>query len=127
MAHYEKHFTVAEARKWLPRLRQRFGAIQALYTELEPLRVDFEQAMARIRQNGSAPASSGFEEKVLDIQKQLQEIVEAGIEIKDVQRGLVDFPHWRGGEEVFLCWQLGEDDIEFWHRIEDGFPGRQRL
>jgi hypothetical protein len=53
--------------------------------------------------------------------------VEAGIEIKDIQRGLVDFPMWRDGEEVFLCWELAEDDIAFWHRIEDGYPGRQPL
>jgi hypothetical protein len=124
---YEKHFTVEEARAWLPRLRARFEAVHALYTELEPLRTDFERAMQRIRQNGSAPPSSTFEQKVVEIQGLLQEIVEAGIEIKDVQRGLVDFPCWRDGEEVFLCWELGEDDLEYWHRIEDGYPGRQPL
>ncbi len=127
MAHFDKHFTVEEARRWLPKLRARFSAIQALYSELEPLQADFQKAMSRIRMNGHAPAESGFEAKVLEIQGHLQEIVGAGIEIKDIQRGLVDFPHWRDGEEVFLCWELGEDDLEYWHRIEDGYPGRQRL
>ena len=127
MAHFEKHFTVEEARTWLPKLRDHFGAIHALYSELEPLRSDFEKAMNRIRQNGSAPPSDEFGQKVAQIQERLQEIVNAGIEIKDIQRGLVDFPHWRNGEEVFLCWELGEDDLDFWHTIEDGFPGRQRL
>ena len=127
MAYYEKHFTLDEARAWLPRLRESFGVIHSLYSELEPLKEDFEKAMARIHQNGSAPPPAEFGEKVLEIQEQLKEIVEAGIEVKDIQRGLVDFPTWRDGEEVFLCWELSEDDLEFWHRIEDGFAGRQPL
>jgi hypothetical protein len=126
MAHYEKHFTVEEARAWLPKLRERFAAVQSLYTEIEPLRADFERALERIRQNGSAPPAE-FEEKAGEIQGLLKDIVEAGIEIKDIQRGLVDFPAWRDGEEVFLCWEMGEDDLEYWHRIEDGFAGRTRL
>ena len=126
MALYEKHFTVEEAREWIPKLREKFTAVHSLYTEIEPLKDDFQKAMVRISQNGGAPPS-GFTEKVGEIQQYLAEIVEAGIEIKDIQRGLVDFPTWRDGEEVFLCWELGEDDLAFWHRIEDGFAGRQPL
>src|SRR5689334_5690629 len=118
MAHYEKHFTVEEARAWLPKLRSSFERIHGLYSELEPLKEDFEKAMARIRQNGSAAPPTEFGAKVLEIQEHLKEIVEAGIEVKDIQRGLVDFPTMRDGEEVYLCWELGEEDLEFWHRIE---------
>ena len=48
--------------------------------------------------------------------------------MKDIDTGLVDFPTIRrNGEEVYLCYQLGEEKIEYWHRIEDGFPGRQKV
>jgi hypothetical protein len=50
-----------------------------------------------------------------------------GVLVKDLDTGLVDFPSVREGEEVLLCWRLGEDEIGYWHRLEDGFAGRQPL
>jgi hypothetical protein len=127
MPYFEKHFTLEEARAWLPELRRRFGRIRSLYVELEGLREDYERALRLIRSNGHSPAASPFEERVSQLQALLQEIVQAGIEIKDVQRGLVDFPHMRDGEEVFLCWEMGEEDILYWHRLQDGYAGREPL
>jgi hypothetical protein len=57
----------------------------------------------------------------------LSDIAGRGIQIKDLDRGLVDFPHLRNGREVFLCWELEDDDIEFWHDLDAGYPGRERL
>lgn len=127
MPQFEKHFTVAEARSWLPKLRRRFKKIHALYTELGTLREEFEKVQSIVRMNGHAPKETGFEKRAVELQELLKEIIDAGIEVKDIGRGLVDFPHWRHEEEVFLCWELGEDDISYWHRVEDGFPGRQPL
>lgn len=124
---FDKHFTLEEARGWLPELRRRFGLIHALYTELSELHQEYERVNAQVRMNGHAPKQTGFEDRALALKAHVQEIVEAGIEIKDVGRGLVDFPHWREGEEVFLCWELGEDDLRYWHRIEEGFAGRQPI
>lgn len=125
MPRFDKHFTLDEARKWLPELRSRFEKILTLFAELNELQAEFEKVRAVVQLNGHAPKETGFEDRALALKGHVQEIVEAGIEIKDVTRGLVDFPHWRDGEEVFLCWELGEDDLRFWHRIEDGYPGRQ--
>ena len=127
MSLFDKHFSITEARIWLPKLRHRFVEIHKLYGELEALREDYERVQKLIRMNGHAPKETGFEERVVKLQELVNEIVEAGIEIKDIGRGLVDVPHWRDGEEVFLCWELAEDDLRFWHRIEDGYPGRQPL
>jgi len=127
MPRFEKHFTVEEARACLPDLRRRFEEIRALYQELDGLKAEYERVLATIRMNGHAPKRTGFEERVGTLQQLVQEIVDQGIEIKDISRGLVDFPHWRDGEEVFLCWELGEDDLCYWHRIEDGYAGRQPL
>ncbi len=52
---------------------------------------------------------------------------EAGIVIKDIDRGLIDFPALMDDREVFLCWELGEDEVGYWHDLESGFGGRQPL
>lgn len=57
----------------------------------------------------------------------VQEIEASGVHLKDVQLGLVDFPAEVDGEIVYLCWQFGEPEIAFWHRVEDGFGGRRPL
>ena len=64
---------------------------------------------------------------LLQMNLQLRRIQELGVVVKDFDRGLVDFPHWREGREVFLCWELDEDDIEFWHDLDGGYAGRERL
>ena len=124
---YEKHFTESEARAWLPKLRRTFKRIHKLYEELKELRDDYERVQTLVRSNGNEPKDSGFEGRLAQLQKMVQEINEAGIEVKDIGRGLVDFPHIRDGEEVFLCWELQEPDLRFWHRIEDGYAGREPL
>jgi len=50
-----------------------------------------------------------------------------GVLVKDLDSGLVDFPALRHGEEVLLCWQVGEDDVAYWHGVEEGFAGRKPL
>ena len=50
-----------------------------------------------------------------------------GVLVKDLDRGLVDFPALRDGEEVLLCWQVGEGEIAYWHGLEEGFAGRKPL
>jgi hypothetical protein len=47
--------------------------------------------------------------------------------VKDIDEGLIDFPALSGGETVLLCWRLGEDEIRYWHSVEDGFAGRREL
>jgi len=52
---------------------------------------------------------------------------ELGVEVKDLDEGLVDFPALRRGETVLLCWRLGEDDVGYWHTVQEGFAGRRPL
>ena len=55
------------------------------------------------------------------------ELQELGLLVKDLDEGLVDFPALSGDEEVLLCWQLGEDEVAYWHTVDDGFAGRKHL
>jgi hypothetical protein len=57
----------------------------------------------------------------------VEEIRAIGVLVKDLDAGLVDFPSIRDGEEVLLCWRLGEDRVAFWHGLEDGFAGRRPI
>jgi hypothetical protein len=56
-----------------------------------------------------------------------QEIDGAGAQIKSLEEGLLDFPSRRDGELVLLCWKLGEGEIAYWHRVDEGFAGRKPL
>ena len=62
-----------------------------------------------------------------EVAKAVEELQALGVLVKDLDRGLLDFPALRGGEEVLLCWQVGEDEVGFWHGLEEGFAGRKRL
>ncbi|MBV9848503.1 MAG: DUF2203 domain-containing protein [Armatimonadetes bacterium] len=131
MSEFEKHFTVAEARALLPDLRRRLLRIHALLAE-ERRRQEREGGAQVIimRGNGKGPILSGEGARKNEAQRLIEEIAAQGIQIKDLERGLVDFPHFRDGDpshEVFLCWHLGEDTIEYWHEIDAGYAGRRPL
>ncbi len=127
MAVFEQHFTLAEARRELPGLRRRFARIQELLDELQRAQLELEQIRRLVRSNGHGSHHPDYGTQVAELQTLVGEITEKGIEIKDLARGLVDFPHWRGSEEVYLCWLYGEDDIAYWHTLEGGFAGRTPL
>jgi len=68
-----------------------------------------------------------LDEEVAGIARCVARIHEVGALVKDLDDGLVDFPARRGDEEILLCWRLGEDEIGFWHGLEEGFSGRKPL
>src|SRR6266700_7695526 len=80
MPMFEKHFTVDEARSWLPDLRQKFQRIHSLYAELQELQDDYVKVQAIIRANGHGPKETGFETRAIELQTLVQEIIEAGIQ-----------------------------------------------
>ena len=71
--------------------------------------------------------SMEYIQKGNEISQVLNRITRNGVLLKDLQRGLVDFPHLSEGKEVFLCWELGEMEILYWHEIETGYAGRKPL
>jgi len=74
-----------------------------------------------------AEAQAEVEAEAAEITRCVERIHELGGQVKDLDRGLVDFPALRDGEEVLLCWQLGEAEIGYWHGVEEGFAGRKEL
>ena len=101
--------------------------------QLVELRTDLEKIDRRLSGLMTAGQDTGGKlvnqsVKLLSELKQvLQEFEDREIVIKDLQRGLVDFPALIGGREVFLCWEKDEEDVEFWHDIDSGYAGREPL
>ena len=93
-----------------------------------------EELEGHIRGNGGgippatlAEAAAEIERIARELARIVDEIGEYGAEVKDLDEGLIDFPALRRGETVLLCWKLGEDEIRYWHGLEDGFAGRRPL
>jgi hypothetical protein len=124
---FEKHFTVAEANAMLPELRELLLAIRQAR---EHLVVEWENAAPVLRvapYNGGGAEASRYVAELLRLNRLLRQILARGVLVKDVERGLVDFPHFRGEEEVLLCWELSEERVAYWHDLESGYRGRRPL
>jgi len=134
-----KLFTVEEARKTLPLVRAIVGDIVRQAKDVRERHERLQHLRhAHGPSSGQSSESDPYREEVEEIEldlrrdeEKLQEFVtelqELGVEIKDFEKGLVDFPHILDGRVVYLCWQLGEDELGFWHEIDAGFAGRQSL
>ena len=123
---YKKHFTYQEASFLLPDLKQKLLIISNLSLKLKA--IGFDIYSGKYRSGFHPGTSTEFPEDFLRIRELVMEIYDLGILIKAIEQGLVDFPAIReNGEEVFLCWKIDEDYIEFWHSIEDGIKGRRHI
>ncbi len=123
---FSKHYTIEEARGLLPRIRKWLEEIDALRDRLVQLDVRLNSLSSTGNDVGGETVNSSLKLRA-DFQSVLQEFAARGIQIKDLERGLIDFPALRDGKEILLCWEKGEQDIEYWHDLESGYPGRERL
>jgi hypothetical protein len=107
-----------ESRRKLGTLEDELGALQERILRSGGLLVSYDKtARVRIERNRLSEA----------IQSGLEQIHSTGCVVKDIEVGLLDFPARINGEEVYLCWKLGEDRIRFYHRQDEGFSGRKPI
>lgn len=128
---FPRLFTVGEANGLLPTVRRLMERIEENIKRLrnqsktiirdEQLDPDATDFMDRLQENNEIARI------VAEVKGWVEEIQSYGCICKGVEQGLVDFPCLLGAEVVFLCWQLGEPTVSYWHRIEDGFAGRRPL
>jgi hypothetical protein len=127
MAHqFQKHYTRDEARELLPEIRQWLKRIKQLQAELQKSEERLSGLMAPGCDLGGGLVNRWIR-TLADLGAVFLEFQRREIQIKDVERGLVDFPAIIGGKEVFLCWEQDDEDIEFWHDLDAGYAGRERL
>lgn len=123
-----KLFAVEEANRLLPSVKVKLRKIQSLYVKLGTLRESAKAAAGASEFGGGMEGGSAYVKILYEIGKITTEFHELGVQLKDYERGLIDFPSMRGDRMVLLCWQLGEgDEIAWWHDPEAGFAGRQPL
>ena len=127
MPYFEKYFTVEEANALLPELRRIFADIHEELRRLEANDGEMAKAMESVIENGGGKKLEAFFKSSDLIRERLARVNELGVQVKDVRRGLLDFPTLRDGEEVLLCWLLDEPEVAYWHDLVNGFEGRQRI
>jgi hypothetical protein len=130
----DRYFTLEEANALLPWLEEQLARMTPVRDELATCQEQLLILFRESRGNGSASK----EQEVADtqravnrltqqLQERLQEVTQRGILVRDLGRGLVDFPSYREGREVHLCWLRGEPQIAYWHETDTGFAGRQPI
>jgi len=123
---HDRHFTVEEANALLSRVGPVLKRLRDAKEELTDKESHAVLADAGPT-NGGGPEGRQVGEAFVEVQRLLRTLNDAGIVIRDVDRGLIDFPSLLEGEEVYLCWELGEDEVTHWHGLESGYGGRKPL
>jgi hypothetical protein len=127
-------FTLEEANDALVELRPIVERMVRHRQNLTAAQLQQAELVTRIAGNGGDMVPSDLHEAADTIQREASAISECadrinavGAEVKSLEDGLLDFPARRGDELVLLCWKLGEDEIQYWHRTDEGFAGRKPL
>ena len=123
---FNRHYTVAEARLLLPQVTGWLAEIRRLQLSLERADGRNAELFAEGRDLGGERINDHLR-SLARLRGLFDEFHSRALQLKDLARGLVDFPSLRGDHEVLLCWEEGEDDIEFWHDLETGYAARERL
>ena len=124
-----KLFTIQEANALLPSVRTIVARIQQAHRRLSRYRDDARKASEAAEQGGGGIDDGVAYATILTtMASAMTELDTLGVQLKDFERGLIDFPSLRDGKVVLLCWQLGEgDELEWWHDVDAGFAGRTPL
>ncbi len=122
----ETFYNVDEANGLIPKLKPLLERIRKTQEELAK-----DKTVAAVRekaaQNGGGLPGRQLSTLTKTLEADMRQLEEWGIVLRDPAIGLIDFLHKREGETVFLCWKLGEPRVEWWHPLETGIAGRQRL
>lgn len=129
-----RYFTLEEATEALEELRPIAEEMVARRRELVEAQGRRATLGAQVGANGGdltpsdfADADDELEQAASALARCVEQIQAAGVLVKDLDRGLLDFPALRDDEEILLCWQVGEDEIRYWHGVDEGFAGRKRI
>ena len=130
----KRHFTPEEANAALEELRPIAEALVAHRREMAVAATRQARLVQRIAGNGGdfdpqepRALEEEFEREGEALARCIEGLERLGVVVKDLDRGLVDFPALHNGEEVLLCWEVGEDQVAYWHGVDEGFAGRKPL
>ena len=122
-----RYFTLAEANQVLETIRPLVRKILAIRAGIVAMRPEVWPVVEKAAGNGGRKAASEIVQEFDKLDNAVRQIQAAGVLMKDINTGLLDFPSLREGREVLLCWQYDEPKILYWHEVDAGFAGRQAL
>jgi hypothetical protein len=123
---FQKHYTREQAQALLPQIRQWLEELCSLRQALS----QSDQRLPAMLKEGrdiGGDLVNRWVKTLCQLKPILREFQSREIQIKDLERGLIDFPAILAGKEVFLCWEKAETDIQFWHELDAGYAARERL
>ncbi len=124
---FQKFFTVEEANALLPKLQELLLDVGRRRDELRKKAPHMEPILTAAATNGGGRVGSEYGVEAYNFYLAIERIREEGVILKDLEMGLVDFPHERDGRVVFLCWHPSEDRVEYWHDTNTGYSGREPI
>jgi hypothetical protein len=124
----KKYFTVEEANRMIPQMKTMIEQLRQGRRRLQKHRPMAEALAQQAGGNGGGGEAGAYlSDYSQTFARGLAQLQAMGILLKDLERGLIDFPHQREGREVYLCWKYGEERIDYWHETDSGYGGRQPL
>jgi hypothetical protein len=124
---FPKLFTLEEANALLPKLQELLDDLTLHRDALREKAPRLEPILRAAGANGGGRVGSEYSVEAYNLYLAIRRIQEFGVLLKDLDMGLLDFPHEREGRIVFLCWHPPEESIGYWHEIEAGYAGRRPL
>lgn len=122
-----RYFTLHEANEALKIIRPLLDDVMEIRNKILASQPEAWPAIEKSAGNGGNKALSNMVQDFERLDALIHQILDTGVQIKDINIGLLDFPSLRDEHEVYLCWKYGENDIAFWHEIDAGFAGRQPI
>jgi hypothetical protein len=131
----QRFFTLQQAEQLLPSVASAIGEAISLKAEYQRLESEWERFSQRMAVSGGMRVDRGQvieqkhrrEEAAAALKQAIDHVHQFGCLVKDLDIGLIDFPTLFQGEEVYLCWKLGEAGIQYWHGVHEGFRGRKPI
>ncbi len=122
-----KFFTLQQANETLDIIRPWMDEVQIIRRKILEKQPDTWSAIEKSVGNGGNRTLSRMVQDFERLDALVHQILETGVQIKDINTGLLDFSARKDGREVYLCWQYGEGEIAFWHEVDAGYAGRQPI
>jgi hypothetical protein len=128
-----RHFTVEEANALIPLLAPVLLDLREVYHRFQEAVDKIEEFEVRAGQNGHGEGAGGLPRELdlppikHELEQRLNYLSGIGVQLKDIEEGVLDFPSRMYGQDVLLCWRLGESEVAHWHSEDDGFAGRRPL
>ena len=123
----DRLFTIGEANNLVPDLEDLLREVQQMRRFVLKIRPEIHKAREHIKANGGSSLGPSYLKALEYIMKRVEKIQQMGVIIKDLEKGLCDFPFMLDGRMVYLCWKLGEAEVGWWHETDTGFSNRQPI